>query len=210
LYDGLSARRIRIASPTARAIVLLRDPRERAYAHYRNNVRDGIERRSFEDALREEPPTSEDWFHGYASISRYELQLPAAIKAFGDDLKILVYEEFFGAAAMSLADTFEWLDLDPSPAYTTEFKVYNPSSIPRVAITRGILGSRRLRGITRTFTTRPLRSAAYRAMMRATPASEMSVEAKTILSEILAPTYDTIGSVLGREIPAWGRHEVGP
>ena len=48
------ARRMRALIPDAKLIVLLRDPVERAYSHYRNEVRIGTELLSFEDAIARE------------------------------------------------------------------------------------------------------------------------------------------------------------
>jgi hypothetical protein len=46
-----TAHRFSAASPGARLVVLLRDPAQRAFSHYRMNVRRGIEKRSFATAV---------------------------------------------------------------------------------------------------------------------------------------------------------------
>ena len=49
-----AAERIKRVVPEARILIMLRDPVERAYSQYWNDVREGIEKRSFLDALAEE------------------------------------------------------------------------------------------------------------------------------------------------------------
>jgi len=55
LYDPRVAPRVAELLPAARVIMLLRDPVERAYSHYKERVRAGVEDLSFEDALAAEP-----------------------------------------------------------------------------------------------------------------------------------------------------------
>ncbi|HZD80168.1 MAG TPA: sulfotransferase [Actinomycetota bacterium] len=55
LFYPLSPERIRKTIPDARFVVLLRDPVERAYSHYRHMVRLGFEDLPFGEALTREP-----------------------------------------------------------------------------------------------------------------------------------------------------------
>jgi hypothetical protein len=54
LYDPRVPRRVRELLPEARLIVMLRDPVERAYSHYKERVRAGVEELSFDAALEAE------------------------------------------------------------------------------------------------------------------------------------------------------------
>lgn len=51
LFHPLAAGRVRLALPNARFIVLLRDPVERAFSHYKHMHRLGLEELTFEQAL---------------------------------------------------------------------------------------------------------------------------------------------------------------
>ncbi|MFN2383329.1 MAG: sulfotransferase domain-containing protein [Gemmatimonadota bacterium] len=55
LFHPLAPLRAARLLPTARLIVLLRDPVERAYSHYHHEVRKGRETLTFEEAIRREP-----------------------------------------------------------------------------------------------------------------------------------------------------------
>jgi hypothetical protein len=55
LFHPLAARRAATVVPHAKLVVLLRDPVERAYSHYKERVRHDAEPLSFEDALAAEP-----------------------------------------------------------------------------------------------------------------------------------------------------------
>ncbi len=71
LYHPLAAQRMAKMNPNAKLIIVLRDPGDRAYSHYNHTVRNGDEKLSFINALKEEPkrleePTKKlleyDWF----------------------------------------------------------------------------------------------------------------------------------------------------
>jgi hypothetical protein len=55
LFHPLAAERAAAVVPHAKLVVLLRDPVERAWSHYRHEVKGGRETLSFEDALAAEP-----------------------------------------------------------------------------------------------------------------------------------------------------------
>lgn len=55
LFHPLAASRMAADTPTTRLVVLLRDPVERAYSHYKERVRHQAESLSFEDAIAREP-----------------------------------------------------------------------------------------------------------------------------------------------------------
>jgi len=55
LYDPRVPSRVRAVIPDVRVMMLLRDPVERAYSHYKERQRAGVEELSFEAALDAEP-----------------------------------------------------------------------------------------------------------------------------------------------------------
>lgn len=54
LWDPRIARRVHACYPSVKAIVLLRDPVERAWSHYRERTENGVEPLAFQDALAAE------------------------------------------------------------------------------------------------------------------------------------------------------------
>jgi hypothetical protein len=55
LFHPHAARRAHLVVPDARIIVLLRNPVDRAYSHYKDEVKNGRETLSFEEAIEREP-----------------------------------------------------------------------------------------------------------------------------------------------------------
>jgi hypothetical protein len=103
-----AAARIKHVVPDARIIILLRDPAERAYSHYRMQVRNKIEALTFEDALEKENERIEEGkkfstIHnycaqrlGYRMRGEYSRMLPPWMKIFGEEqLLIVIAENYF-------------------------------------------------------------------------------------------------------------------
>jgi len=83
--------RIRRDLVAPKIIMILRDPIERAFSHYRWRVRLGYERRSFLDAMKEDgdgfDPQRPDGFGymSYLQFSRYSKYCPLWVEAFGEE-----------------------------------------------------------------------------------------------------------------------------
>jgi O-antigen/teichoic acid export membrane protein len=107
------------AAPDARAVVILRDPVERAWSHWRAQTRRGVETLSFEDALAAEEerlatlPLAARANIAYAGQGRYADLLPAWQEAFGDRLLVLLSEEMFADPAGTYARMLAFIGLAP-------------------------------------------------------------------------------------------------
>jgi hypothetical protein len=142
IFDPRVPARIAAHRPDAKLIVLLRDPVQRAFSHYRHNVKNGNESRSFEDALRNEIDVLERrlrecgseeerarimfeerrWF--YLARGRYHEQLRHWLHHFPrDQMLILRSEDLFRNAADTFGQVLAFLDLGPS--HSVRFEVHN-------------------------------------------------------------------------------------
>ena len=86
LWDSQAAERIKRAVPEASILIMLRDPVERAYSQYWNDVREGLEKRSFLDALAEEQRSGPGgWGVSslYIDCGRYADQVARYLDRFG-------------------------------------------------------------------------------------------------------------------------------
>ncbi len=122
--------RVRADIPGVKIILLLRDPVERAFSHYRMNVKDGTENLSFEEALEREPEriradvermnaderyTGED-YRRYSYINRgfYDEQLTRWLQHFpANQMMVIKSEEFFSQTEPVVKRVFGFLGLDP-------------------------------------------------------------------------------------------------
>jgi Sulfotransferase family len=142
LFHPLAAERAAALIPSARLVVLLRDPVERAWSHYRHEVAAGREPLSFEAALDAEPerlagteqairsgaPNSAWENHRYFSyVNRglYADQLRPWIAEFGRDRLLAVRaEDLFARPEEKWLQALGFLGLEPLDV--PRFDVHNP------------------------------------------------------------------------------------
>jgi len=129
--------------PAARMIVLLRDPVERAYSHYRHEIRYGREHLTFEEALDAEPEriageherlarsrfasSPAYQHHSYVERGRYAEQLERWFAHFDRSQVLVVFSEhLYADPASTTARVEEFLGLPPGPAQAV--KIPNPGT----------------------------------------------------------------------------------
>lgn len=134
LYSPSAARKIKDFRPNAKIIVVLRDPVSRAYSQYWNQVQEGVEPLSFEEALKAEPERIErDWWFGfhYFEAGRYADQVARYLDLFDrESVRIYLFEDLTWNAESVCHDAFSFLGVDFARAVSAK-KIHNPGGAPR-------------------------------------------------------------------------------
>jgi hypothetical protein len=203
LWDQHAAERIKGMVPEARILIMLRDPVERAYSQYWNDVREGIERRSFLDALLEEERSGAgEW--GVSSLhidcGRYAEQVERYLDRFGARVHVLFFEDFVGNEAHSIAAVHSFLGLRTSASGAAPRRM-NPSALPRNRLSAALLASGGLRRVARATVPRRLRSRLRVGLLKPRTPPPMDPEARALLSEIYRPEAGRLAELLGRPLP---------
>ena len=126
--------------PEAKLVVLLRDPVERAWSHYRDNVSRGTEPKPFLEALRAEPdrlrpglaniargldPGPEYRNFGYVERGKYAAQLTGWFAVYPREQFLVVESrDLFDDSAAAYARVLAFVGLDV-PQQLPSFDVYN-------------------------------------------------------------------------------------
>jgi len=144
LFHPLAPRRAAALVPRARLLVLVRDPVERAWSHYRHEVAAGREPLYFAAALDAEPQrlagaeadlrngvdssaARSHRTHSYVARGRYAEQLRSWLAHYPrEQLLVLTAEELFGTPEPVWREAVEFLGLRPAAPPT--FEVHNPGA----------------------------------------------------------------------------------
>jgi hypothetical protein len=119
LTSAMAARRIRRDVPSAKLVVVLRHPIDRAHSHYWHQVRAGHESApTFEQALASEPRRVaaglEPW-RAYRERGLYHEQLSEYFSRFPrEQIRVYLYEDWCASPSELLAGLFAFLDVDPA------------------------------------------------------------------------------------------------
>ncbi len=131
LFHPHTPQRVHDAVPHARLIAILRNPVDRAYSFYNHNLRAGLERLSFEEAIgaeerrltgeREKIDADTDHFsfafmhHSYLLRGLYAEQIEAWTAKFDESqLLVLATEDLYEQPEATLRRTFDFLGLEYS------------------------------------------------------------------------------------------------
>jgi hypothetical protein len=204
LWDRHAAERIEQAVPEPRILIVLRDPVERAYSHYRNDVREGLERRSFLEALAAEQrdgPGGWGVSSLYLDCGRYAEQVARYVERFGARVKVLFFDDLVTDELVTIADVHSFLGVRPAAEAPGERM--NAASQPRNRLSGAVLASGRLRRLVRATVPRGARAKLRSALLREATPPPMDPAARALLMGVYLPEVARLERLLGRPVP-WG------
>ena len=184
---------------------MLRDPVDRAYSHYWNDVREGLEKRSFLDALAEEQRSGPGgWGVSslYIDCGRYADQVARYLDGSapgGSSCRSL--EDFVTDRTGTMADIHSFLGVGPVPA-GAPLRRMNSISLPRNRLGGALLGSGRVRRLARATVPRPLRGRLRGALLEEAAPPPMDPAARGCSGRSTVPTSRGWPELLGRA-PPW-------
>lgn len=202
MFHRDSMLRLREASPEARLVVVLRDPVERAYSHYLNDVREGFETRSFLEAVSDQldDPWNQEWPSRYVAYGHYVDGVRNAQEIFGSRLLVLFFEEVVADGDATLSRLADFLDLERE-ALPAELGHRNRAAMPRNELARRVMGSGSIRRVGRVLAPAAVRHAVRSALVGAEP-SRMDEVARDLLVKEYLEGRAALADLLGRE-PDW-------
>ncbi|EQD58442.1 sulfotransferase [mine drainage metagenome] len=118
LWEPQTARRIRACRPDARILILLRNPIDRAFSHYRMDVQLGIQPLDFRSAILEDQARSQKGWgisHLYLELGYYAEQIERYLAVFPERQVLILYAPDFktGPGAL-LSSVCKFLGVDPN------------------------------------------------------------------------------------------------
>lgn len=122
LYSRKAAQYIHEYSPQAKIIMVLRNPVQRAWSHYKHLIRDNREEHSFEKALElEDERIEQGWEFSWhlKHMGLYSRQVERYLELFGDNIRVYLFDEIVKDMEEITYDATSFLGL---PAYDYQFE----------------------------------------------------------------------------------------
>ncbi len=196
--------------PTARIVVVLRHPVDRAYSHFCHFVAAGGERTTdFAEAVRDEDKRQAEGFpftYRYLGWSRYIDQLGPFLELFGRGrLLVHLYDDLRDDPEAVVRTTFRFLGVDhqvPIPPIGT----HNDVRAPRLAfVSRAVAGGGPVRqAVRRRLAATPMRKPLFQlatTVVRPKPPLDPSLRAE--LTRRFEPDLCRLEDLLGRDLAGW-------
>lgn len=200
--------RIHATCPGAKLVAILREPVDRAYAHYLGRRRDGLEHRAdFREAIEAEqarPESVEVAFGHYLGCSRYYHFLKGYFERFPRErIRIYLFEDLQADSGALLKDLYGFLGVDTCFRAGTGER-HNRSGVIRSPVRRFVwTRSVRLRTALRPFLPAAVRDAARPVRGRRLAKPELDPELRARLARIVRPDVERLQELIGRDLSAW-------
>jgi hypothetical protein len=205
LWSETAAERIQRVSPDAKILVALRDPVERVHALYWHRVRIGLDSDDFGKAFRNElDPSFKADGSVYVRRGRCARDVARFMRLFGENVRVLLFEEFVRDTRRELARVFRFLGVDPVVAERVEIETHNPFALPRNRLAADLVGSKRARKIARGFVPKALREPVESALLKTGSKPHLDPDTDRMLTAFFAADVSELAALLGRPLP-WAR-----
>lgn len=206
LCDAKAPERIRSAIPSAKIIISLRDPVQRAFSHYLMEYRQGRETRSFGEALEADRLRSEKGWgvsFQYVELGLYAQQVERYLSVFGETkVLIILFEDLVRETPVVMRQVAEFLEIDHAafPESTFE-RVHNPFEISRGRFARALLRFRPLRIWSKRWVPQGLRAVVRsRLLFTSGDKPRLDDESRRALRGLFDSDVKQLERILGRDL----------
>ena len=206
LCDPRAAERIKSAIPTAKIIISLRNPVDRAYSHYLMEFNRGTETLPFEEALDFDLHRRESgWGKSaqYTELGLYANQVRSFLNEFGrDQVLIILFEDLVHDTKGTMQQVARFLGIDPFAYPESAFaKVHNPFEVSRGRIARAVLRMRPIRVLAKKWIPRKLRTIVRNGLLfAARPKPQLSPDTRRMLADRFKKDLQLLEQLLERDL----------
>ena len=209
LFLPQAAPAIRRAIPDCRILILLRNPVDRAWSQYRQNVMNGREPLPFDEALAAEAGRLADgwrWIFAYRQAGLYSGQVERYLKLFGQSqVRCYLFDDLETAPLELLGNMYRFLGADPG--FRPKIAVYNRSALPKRLWLNRILVSPPAAAVARRLLPARLRHRIRELIMPfvydESAQGDLPPEDRATLQRQFAGDIISLQTILGRELSAW-------
>lgn len=203
LWDVEAARRIGAVAPHARIVAVLRDPVERAFSHYLNDVREGITSLLFADAIRNELDGSHcRWPSLYVDFGRYAEQLARYRDVFGAGVLVVFFDDLISNPVQEVGRILSFVGVQPTHLKWNAYAHLNFYARPRNDIARRIFGYPPARLLARAVVPPRARGTVRRIVWSSdTKRPTMDNVARNLLCDVFHPEIRPLENLLGQNVP---------
>ena len=209
LYEKSTAERIHHHTPGVRLIAILRNPVERAYSHFQNFRRDGLEPlKDFAQAVKHEPTrTQENWFPTYYYIDTgfYARQLTNYLKFFNkSQIKLFLYEDLQQIDGL-LSETCSFIGVDPTFHFNTSARFNISGKIRFPWLYKSLKNARALKNLLRKNLSPRIWGAFKNTYDKVIMAGNepIGLEIKNQLIEVYREDILNLQDLTGRDLSTW-------
>ena len=201
LWDPKTPKLIYDLIPDAKFIMILRNPIERAYSHYLFLLSLGSESSDFSTAIKKSLRFRNDYRGRIIELGRYGEQLSRYLDIFRkEQIKILIFEEFFKNPRIYLKDVIQFLGVYYDMDKINIENQYNPFSIPKNKMAKNMMQSTTIRKIGKNLILRKMLPEIKKLLDKQVSKPPMSENDRLTLEDIYYDDVRNLEKIIGRTL----------
>jgi len=194
LWDRCSARRIWNYNPRAKIIILLRNPANRLYSHYLNDLREGHVKSDLNSLLSTELNHGTDgkkWGDDgtYLSVGNYLEQIERFQELFRQDVLIISFSELIRYPDQAFAKIGRFLDLETGELHLEHENSY---ALPKNWFAKKLLSIGYLRFVGRKLFPPTFRGVLHKSMLSPAQKPELDKDTESFLEDYYRSEITTL------------------
>jgi hypothetical protein len=210
LWDIEASNKIYSDFPNAKILILLRNPAMRTFSHYLMNLKSGVETETnFLKALqRDEKIKPKVWGDGkvllYKELGMYYKQVKNYFDIFkNENIKVIIYEEFFKDVEQGLFDVFEFLEIKPNQNINYN-EIHNKYSAPKNSLSKYVLQNKTNLGFIRNIAPNKLKNFLKKNVFyKDAEKPEFDSDAQTYLYNVFIDDINRLEVLLNKKLDCW-------
>lgn len=202
------AQRIHAVNPAAKIIAVLRDPSDRAHAHYLGRRRDGIETaKTFGDwwaRVRDIPLPRDVAFGHYIACGQYKHFLTQYLEMFGPaQVLVIFYDDFVSDPSAVVSRILKFIGVDDSVSIDVGIRANQSGEISNAILGRIWTSSVRLRTRLRRIVPESVRQATGRIFLSRLTRSALEPALRRHIIEVLRDDIEALAVLTKRDLTTW-------
>ncbi len=185
-------------------IISLRQPAERAFSHFAMRQRNGLEKMSFMEAIKQERERrNEKYYFGYVDMGFYYKQVKAFLDNFLN-VKIVLFEDIVNSPVKTVQDIYQFLGVDVSFVPVTH-RAYNISGKPKSKFINHLLfGDYKTKKFLEKIFPTGLRKELVRIIAKHNLTKiTLSQQERNYLNNIYTEDIDKLAKLINRDLSKW-------
>jgi len=205
LWDPASPKLIHDTIPSAKIIIMLRDPISRSFSHYLMRLGSGMEL-TFLDAVNKalKAPIEDYYTHVIVNGSFYSEQVKRYLDTFGsNNVQIIIFEKFANDPVSCVKSVLNFLDVKSEPPNSVDL-LHNVFTVPKDRFTANLLQNKLVRKISKNIVP-PLwqESIIKKYMSKKSEKPQISKEETEFMKELFRDDVKELQNFLNYSLP-WG------
>lgn len=206
LHCAKAVGRIRKSLGRPKILIILRDPVTRCFSHWLMDYREGYQHKPFLEAVKEDYYLAKEkgfcTSHMYVESSLYFDAILRYLDAFGDNVKIMWYEDLVERPWEFMREVFEFLGVDQD--FQVDFgRRDNVAAAPRNELVKFLFHNMALRKLAKRVIPSVIRSGLRNRLMTSADKTSIKAEEKEYLVDFFVEDRARLQSLLEKDLSRW-------